>query len=151
MMEADFVIVGGGSAGCVLANRLSADPANRVILIEAGGSGKSFMVSMPAGYGKTTGEFGHSWHYHSASEPSIGGRRMLLPSGRGLGGSSNINGLLYVRGQHEDYDLWSNLGAIGWGWSDVAPYFRKSESYSGGGDELRGDTGDFAGERAVRL
>lgn len=139
--SADFVIVGGGSAGCVLANRLSADPANRVVLIEAGGSGKSFMVSMPAGYGKTTGEFGHSWHYHGSPEPAIGGRRMLLPRGRGLGGSSNINGLLYVRGQQADYDTWSNLGAIGWGWSDVAPYFRRSETYAGGGDALRGDDG----------
>ena len=112
-IDADFVIVGGGSAGCVLANRLSADPSCRVVLIEAGGTGNSFLVTMPAGYGKTTGEFGHSWHYHSAPEASIGGREMLLPRGRGLGGSSNINGLLYVHGQHADYDVWSNLGAIG--------------------------------------
>jgi len=140
-LVADFVIVGGGSAGCVLADRLSADPANRVVLIEAGGSGKSFLVSMPAGYGKTTGAFGHSWHYHGSPESSIGGRRMLLPRGRGLGGSSNINGLLYVRGQHADYDAWSNLGAIGWGWRDVAPYFRRSERYAGGGDGLRGGDG----------
>ena len=138
---ADYVIVGGGSAGCVLANRLSANPATRVILIEAGGNGKSFLVSMPAGYGKTTGEFGHSWHYHSAPEPAIGDRRMLLPRGRGLGGSSNINGLLYVRGQQGDYDTWSNLGAIGWGWHDVAPYFRRSETYAAGSDTLRGDSG----------
>lgn len=140
-MSADFVIVGGGSAGCVLANRLSADPSYRVVLIEAGGNGKSFLVSMPTGYGKTTGEFGHSWHYHSSAEPSIGGRKMLIPRGRGLGGSSNINGLLYVRGQHTDYDTWSNLGAVGWGWSDVAPYFKRSESYANGGDLLRGDSG----------
>ena len=140
-MKADFVIVGAGSAGCVLAERLSADPSCRVVLVEAGGSGKSFLVSMPAGYGKATGEFGHSWHYHSSAEASIGGRRMLVPRGRGLGGSSNINGLLYVRGQHADYDTWSNLGAIGWGWSDVAPYFRRSENYAGGGDALRGDSG----------
>lgn len=140
-MNADFLIVGGGSAGCVLANRLSADPACQVVLIEAGGNGQSFFVSMPTGYGKTTNEFGHSWHYHSAPEPSIGGRRMLVPRGRGLGGSSNINGLLYVRGQHDDFDSWSNLGAVGWGWSDVAPYFRQSETYASGGDALRGDQG----------
>ncbi|MEY5006976.1 MAG: hypothetical protein RL764_292 [Pseudomonadota bacterium] len=140
-MEADFVIIGGGSAGCVLANRLSADPRNSVILIEAGGSGKSFLLSMPAGFGVTANGPGHSWHYFGASEPSIQGRKMLLPRGKGLGGSSNINGLLYVRGQQADYDSWSNLGAIGWGWADVAPYFRKSESYAGGGTELRGDEG----------
>lgn len=140
-MQVDYIIVGGGSAGCVLAARLSERPDVRVLLIEAGGNGKGFLVSMPAGYGKTTGEFGHSWHYHSRPEASIGGRRMLLPRGRGLGGSSNINGLLYVRGQQQDYDSWSNLGAIGWGWADVAPYFRRSECYAGGADALRGGDG----------
>ena len=140
-MEADFIIVGAGSAGCVLANRLSADPSTTVILVEAGGAGDSFMVSMPLGYGKTMAEFGNSWHYYSAPEPTLQDRRVLIPRGRGLGGSSNINGLVYVRGQAADYDSWSNLGAIGWGWADVAPYFRKSETYAGGGDNLRGDEG----------
>jgi choline dehydrogenase len=147
-MEADFVIIGAGSAGCVLANRLSADPRNRVLLVEAGGDGKSFLTSMPAGYGKTANEFGHSWHYHGEPESSIGNRRMLLPRGRGLGGSSNINGLLYVRGQQADFDRWSNLGAVGWGWSDVASYFRMSETYAGGGDDLRGGDGPLKVEEA---
>ena len=148
-INADYIIVGAGSAGCVLANRLSANPKCRVLLIEAGGRGEDFLVRMPVGYGKTAGEFGHSWHYHSAPEPSIQGRRMLLPRGRGLGGSSNINGLLYVRGQQADYDQWGQLGAKGWGWADVAPYFRAMESYAGGADELRGGDGPLAVEEVA--
>lgn len=140
-MKADYVIVGGGSAGCVLAARLSEDPAVSVILVEAGGTGKDFLVSMPAGCGRTTKQFGHSWHYHSAAEPGLDGRTMLVPRGRGLGGSSNINGMIHVRGQAEDYDCWSNLGAIGWGWSDVAPLFRRSEHFAGGDSALRGNLG----------
>ncbi|MBK9432886.1 MAG: GMC family oxidoreductase N-terminal domain-containing protein [Sphingomonadales bacterium] len=140
-MQADFIIIGGGSAGCVLANRLSADPSCRVVLVEAGGTGESFFVSMPAGWGKTTNEPGHNWHYTSSPEPALNGRKMPVPRGKGLGGSSNINGLLYVRGQQQDYDSWSNLGALGWGWADVAPYFRKGERWAGGGNALRGDSG----------
>lgn len=143
-MDFDFIIVGAGSAGCVLANRLSVDPACRVLLLEAGGKGDSFLVSMPAGFGKTANEPGHSWHYFSAPEPGLGHRPMLLPRGRGLGGSSNINGLLYVRGQSDDYDTWSQLGATGWGWADVLPYFRRSEAHLGDGGPLHGCDGELA-------
>lgn len=125
--EFDFVIVGAGSAGCVLANRLSADGRFRVALLEAGGNGDSFFTRMPIGYGKTAFEPGHSWHYFSAPEPGLGGRRVLLPRGKGLGGSSNINGLIYIRGQAADYADWAAQGASGWDWPDVLPWFLHSE------------------------
>lgn len=140
-MEFDYVIIGAGSAGCVLANRLSANPANRVALIEAGKRDSNFMIHMPVGYGKTTSEPGESWHYHSLPEPHINDRKMLLPRGKGLGGSSNINGMISIRGQAADYDGWSQLGAIGWGWADVLPYFRKSECHEDGTSEWHGGDG----------
>ncbi len=128
--EFDYVIVGAGSAGCVLANRLSANPQNRVALIEAGKRGSNFLIHMPRGYGKTTTQPGESWHYFSEPEPFIENHRMLLPRGKGLGGSSNINGMIYIRGQRADYDQWSQLGATGWGWQDVLPYFKSSTSHA---------------------
>lgn len=139
--EFDYVIVGAGSAGCVLANRLSADPAIRVALIEAGKRDTNFMIHMPAGFGKTANEPGESWHYHSVPEPQLNNRKMLLPRGKGLGGSSNINGLLYIRGHSADYDGWSNDGAVGWGWADVLPYFKRAETHQSGATALHGGEG----------
>lgn len=139
--EFDYVIVGAGSAGCVLANRLSADPGIRVALIEAGKRDTNFMIHMPAGFGKTANEPGESWHYHSEPEPHLNGRPILLPRGKGLGGSSNINGLVYIRGHPADYDGWTNDGAIGWGWAEVLPYFRRAERHQSGGNALHGADG----------
>ena len=138
-MKFDYIIIGAGSAGCVLANRLSANPKNSVALIEAGKRDSNFMIHMPIGYGKTTSEPGESWHYFSQAEPHVNDRKILLPRGKGLGGSSNINGMIYIRGQREDYDTWSQLGALGWGWEDVLPYFKKSSTHALGDKEFYGD------------
>ncbi|MGA0799351.1 MAG: GMC family oxidoreductase [Steroidobacteraceae bacterium] len=144
----DYVIVGAGSAGCVLANRLSADPRRRVALLEAGGRADSFFVRMPIGYGKIAFEGGLSWHYSSAPEPGLDGRRVLLPRGKGLGGSSNINGLIYIRGQAADYDDWVGAGASGWGWSDVLPWFVHSERHESRGEPWHGRSGVLRVQRA---
>ena len=147
--EFDFVIVGAGSAGCVLANRLSADGRHRVALLEAGGTDRNFLIRMPIGYGKIAFEPGESWHYFSAPEPGLGGRRMLLPRGKGLGGSSNINGLIYIRGQAADYDDWAAAGADGWAWSDVLPWFKYSERHVRGSGAFHNDAGLLRAQRAT--
>jgi len=126
LIEADFVIVGAGSAGCVLANRLSADPRRRVLLLEAGPRDRSIWIHLPIGYGKTMFHPVYNWGFDTEPEPHMNGRRIYWPRGRGLGGSSSINGLIYVRGQPEDYEQWAALGNRGWGWNDVLPYFLKS-------------------------
>ncbi len=123
----DYLIVGAGSAGCVLANRLSADPAVRVCLIEAGGSDASPRVQIPAGTITLYKSRVFSWNYFSAPQKHLAGRRLHTPRGKALGGSSSMNSMIYIRGDASDYDRWEAAGCPGWGWSDVLPYFKKSE------------------------
>lgn len=134
-IEADYVVVGAGSAGCVVAARLSEDPATRVVLLEAGGADRNIWIHVPLGYGKTIANPAVNWCYETEAEPGTHNRRMLWPRGKVLGGSSSINGLAYVRGQHADYDHWRQLGNAGWAWDDVLPYFMRSEGKLGAGDD----------------
>ena len=135
--EWDYIVVGAGSAGCVLANRLSADPGNKVLLLEAGPRDRNLWLHIPVGYYKTMLS-PLSWGYDTEPEPALGNRRIHWPRGKVLGGSSAINGLVYVRGQPEDYDHWRQLGNLGWGWDDVRPYFLKSEDQERGAGEFHG-------------
>jgi choline dehydrogenase len=132
--EADFVIVGAGSAGCVMAARLSEDPTCKVILLEAGGEDKNMWIHIPLGFGKTFADPRVNWCYETEPDAGAGGRRIFWPRGKVLGGSSSINGMVYIRGQHEDFDLWRQLGNPGWSASDVLPYFRRAEHQSRGED-----------------
>ena len=142
--QADYVIVGAGSAGCVLANRLSASGRHRVLLLEAGPRDRSIWIHIPIGYGKTMFHPVYNWGFYTDPEPNLNGRRVYWPRGRGLGGSSSINGLIYVRGQPEDYDRWEALGNRGWGWKDVLPYFIRLEGNSRGASEYHGADGPVA-------
>ncbi len=140
----DYIIVGAGSAGCVIANRLSADPSLRVLLLEAGGKDNSPWIHIPVGYFKTLHNPKTDWCYKTEPEPELNGRSLDWPRGKTLGGSSSINGLLYVRGQAEDYDHWAQAGNTGWSYDDVLPLFKRSEAYELGGDEMHGENGGLA-------
>ena len=136
----DYIIVGAGSAGCVLANRLSADPAVRVLLLEAGGRDDSFLIRMPAGIGRlVTPDV--NWLYETVPQAQMGGRRMFWPRGKTLGGSSSLNAMVYIRGQRQDYDRWRDAGNPGWGYEEVLPYFRRSENNEVFDGELHGRGG----------
>ena len=137
----DYVIVGGGTAGCVLANRLSADARNRVLMLEAGPRDRSPWIHLPIGYGKTMFHKKLNWGFYTEPEPTMNGRRIYWPRGRTLGGSSSINGLIFVRGQREDYDHWAALGNGGWSWNDVLPYFIRSEHNTRGASRAHGGEG----------
>ena len=127
MAIADFIIIGGGSAGCVLANRLSANPRNSVLLLEAGGEDRNPLIHVPAGYIKTMVNPAINWMFETEPGEGTGGRRIAFPRGKVMGGSSAINAMLYVRGQRQDYDDWAQRGNLGWSYADVLPYFRKAE------------------------
>ncbi|MFA9473315.1 MAG: GMC family oxidoreductase [Filomicrobium sp.] len=143
-MTYDFIIVGAGSAGCVLANRLSADPSNRVLLLEAGGWDINPWIHVPVGYFKTLHNPKTDWCYKTEPDPGLNGRSIDWPRGKTLGGSSSINGMLYIRGQRQDYDTWAQLGNKGWSYDDVLALFKRSESYEQGETEYHGSGGGLA-------
>ncbi|MGH8140052.1 MAG: choline dehydrogenase [Steroidobacteraceae bacterium] len=137
----DYVIVGAGSAGCVLADRLTEDGRNRVLVLETGGSDRSIFIQMPTALSIPMNMSKYNWFYHTEPEPHLGGRRLHTPRGKVLGGSSSINGLVYVRGNPLDFDGWEAQGAQGWSYRNVLPYFRRAEQRAAGGDAYRGDRG----------
>ncbi len=141
MDEFDFIIVGGGTAGCVLANRLSESGQHRVLVLEAGGRDNGFWVPIPAGFSKLLTGRRYNWGFSTEPEAGTHERAIVVPRGKGLGGSTLINGMIFVRGQPQDFDGWAQSGNRGWSWEDVLPYFRKLERFSGGDRDLRGDSG----------
>ncbi len=144
----DYIVIGAGSAGCVLANRLSADPAISVLLLEAGGRTTSWKTRMPAALALPLQDERLNWGYQTEPQPGLGNRVIHWPRGRGLGGSSAINGMVYVRGHALDYERWQGEGAAGWGWADVLPYFKKAQRHQAGAGPYRGGDGPLAVSRA---
>jgi choline dehydrogenase len=146
-LEFDYIIVGAGSAGCLLANRLSANPAHRVLLLEAGGRDNWHWIHIPVGYLYCIGNARTDWCYRTQPDPGINDRTLGYPRGRVLGGSSAINGMIYMRGQAADYDDWAALGNTGWGWDDVLPIFKQTEDHYAGATEFHGGSGEWRVER----
>ena len=148
--EYDYVIIGAGSAGCVLADRLTEDASSTVLLLEYGGSDRALVIQMPAALSIPMNSRTYNWGYVSEPEPCLDGRRIVCPRGKVLGGSSSINGLVYVRGNPLDFDHWRDLGATGWSYAETLPYFRRAEAFKAGGDAYRGEDGPLATSRGPR-
>ena len=149
IMEVDYVVVGAGSAGCVLANRLSEDPDTSVLVLEAGGWDWNPLIHIPIGVGKLVRSHLHSWGYSTEPEPHLDNRPVYWPRGRVIGGSSSVNSMIYIRGHASDYDHWAQLGNQGWSWSNVLPYFRQSEGHTARqADALHGTDGPLHVQRA---
>src|SRR5450631_1143946 len=147
--EFDYIVVGAGSAGCVVANRLTEDGRHSVLVLEHGGSDRSLVVQMPAALSIPMNKKKFNWGYFSEPEPYLNHRRIACPRGKALGGSSSINGLVYVRGHPLDFDRWESEGANGWAYRNILPYFRRAENYEEGGDSYRGADGPLATRRGA--
>ncbi len=147
----DYIVIGAGSAGCVLANRLSEDPAVKVLVLEYGGSDKSIFIQMPTALSIPMNGTKYNWKYMTLPEPGLNGRQVHCPRGKVLGGSSSINGLVYMRGHARDFDEWEEMGARGWRYANCLPYFQRAENWQDGGDAYRGASGPLATNAGNRM